>query len=256
MAVESPWPLLRKRFPAGEYALLAEVRDAAGFGSSRAADGIAMNLWPSRGLEVEGIEIKSYRSDWLKELKTPEKAENIFRYCDRWWLVAAAEDVVKVEEVPKTWGLMVVVKGRLKTIKDAPKLTPIGLDRNFVAAMLKRATKGMIPAESIADQVADAREQGKADGKNDSSYQHDRRKEELASLSKRVSDFEDISGVKINDYQSPKKIGDAVRFILDGGTELIEQKLIQLKQTSDFIANHIKTGLVSVSKPEEALTEE
>lgn len=42
MSVPSPWPLLEKRFPSKEYALLQEVRDKAGFYASRSADGIAM----------------------------------------------------------------------------------------------------------------------------------------------------------------------------------------------------------------------
>lgn len=80
MSVESPWPYLEKRFPAGQFALLQEVSDAAGFGRSRSADGIAMSLWPSRGLGIDGIEIKSYRSDWLRELKHPEKADQTIMY--------------------------------------------------------------------------------------------------------------------------------------------------------------------------------
>ena len=71
------WELLTKRFPPGQYALLKEVRDAAGFHARNSADGIAMNLWPSRGLELNGLEIKSGRGDWLKEYKNPQKAESI-----------------------------------------------------------------------------------------------------------------------------------------------------------------------------------
>jgi hypothetical protein len=81
----SVFEILRKRFPENEYALMAEVRDKAGFDASRSADYIAVNLWPSRGLSVNGIELKSFRSDWLSELRKPEKAEKIFQYCDYFW---------------------------------------------------------------------------------------------------------------------------------------------------------------------------
>src|SRR5271154_3135095 len=103
MKIPSPFPYLQRKFPPAEYALLPEVSDQAG-GRNRSADAVAMNTWPSRGLEVHGVEIKSYRSDWIKELKNPAKAENIFKYCDRWWLCAATEGVVKENEVPETWG--------------------------------------------------------------------------------------------------------------------------------------------------------
>lgn len=50
---------LRQKFPAQEYALFFEVRSATGFpGRLRSADALAMSLWPSRGLELHGFEIK------------------------------------------------------------------------------------------------------------------------------------------------------------------------------------------------------
>jgi hypothetical protein len=53
--------ILYNKFPHGQYALLDEVRDEAGFGASRAIDVLAIGLWPSRGNEVHGIEVKSGR---------------------------------------------------------------------------------------------------------------------------------------------------------------------------------------------------
>ena len=44
------------------YAFLSQLRNGTGYGkSTRTADAISMCLWPSRGLEIEGYEIK-----WLK----------------------------------------------------------------------------------------------------------------------------------------------------------------------------------------------
>lgn len=246
MAVESPWPLLEKRFPSGEYALLQEVRDKAGFYASRAADGIAFNLWPSRGLEIEGIEVKSYRSDWLAELKKPEKAENIFKYCDRWWLVAAAEDVVKIEEVPKTWGLMVVVKGKLKVLKEAPKLNPEPLDRHFVAALLKRATKGMIPAESISDKLEAARRDAEDRAKNNQPWELDQAQKNLKELKDKVKTFEETSGLEITGWKyNPKKIGAAVKFINEGGMPSLHKDLLNLKRAAEYICKKVSEGLES-----------
>jgi len=56
------------------YAVAAGVRSHAGFDARRTADYVAMDLWPSKGLALHGHEIKVSRSDWLRELKEPEKA--------------------------------------------------------------------------------------------------------------------------------------------------------------------------------------
>lgn len=252
MSVPSPWPLLEKRFPAGQYALLQEVSDAAGFSRSRSADGIAMSLWPSRGLGIEGIEIKSYRSDWLRELKQPEKAENIFKYCDKWWLVTADESVAKLEEIPPTWGWMTVKGKCMRTMKEAPKLTPVPLTKDFIAAMMKRASKGMIPIGSIQDKIDAAREEGKAQAVQP--WREQTLEKELKELNDRVAAFEEASGLEIRGWRpSPKKMGAAVRFIEDGGLPQVHAKLLQLKQSSDYICRIISEGLVAIGveiKPE------
>lgn len=244
--IESPWPLLRKKFPSSEYALLQEVRDKAGFYASRSADGIAMNLWPSRGLELEGIEVKSYRNDWLSEMKKPEKAENIYKFCDRWWLIAAAENVIKLEEVPKTWGLMVVKKNKLVVEKEAPKLSPIPVDRQFLAALLKRATKGMIPEKSIDDKVKEAMAQGVLQGEKNAVNRRELAKIQLEELQKSIKQFEEASGIKISVW-GMGNIGKAVKYLSEIGVERIENRLIELKRSTDDILKNIEKGLEAVS---------
>lgn len=129
---------LRKRYALPEWVLMEEVRDAAGHAANRSADGIAMSMWPSRGLEINGFELKASRSDWLRELKNPAKAEAIAAYCDRWWIVAMP-GCVKPEELPAGWGLMELHGASLKDIKKAPAREDVKpLNRTFVAAMMRR----------------------------------------------------------------------------------------------------------------------
>src|SRR4051812_18306594 len=68
---------LERRVPRPEYVLLEQVRGATGIteGADRSADAIAMSVWPSRGLELHGFEVKVSRGDWLRELREPAKAE-------------------------------------------------------------------------------------------------------------------------------------------------------------------------------------
>ena len=78
---------LRKRYIAPEWALLFNVANGTGARQYRYADAIGMSLYPSRGLEIHGFEVKISKSDWKREAADPEKAETIAAYCDRWWVV-------------------------------------------------------------------------------------------------------------------------------------------------------------------------
>jgi len=144
------------------WAFATHVRCSAGFGRGgliRTADAVAMDLWPSQGLAIHGHEVKVSRSDWLTELRAPEKSFPVRRYCDRWWLVVGHRSIVKPGELPDGWGLMEVAERRTSTwnrerrgydvgmeryarvITQAPKLTPEPLDRDFVAPLLRAAVR-------------------------------------------------------------------------------------------------------------------
>jgi len=233
--------ILLKRYPAGEYALMAEVRDAAGFGASRSADFLAMSLWPSRGLDMIGIERKSYRNDWLKELKTPAKAENIYQYCDRWYLLTDNENVAKIEEIPATWGWMHInPDGKLKVLKEAPLIKPIPVSKSFLACLLKRAASkdGWVTLESINDKI----EAAKKAGEESNNYQHKKISSDYDQLRKTVEQFELATGINLlNRHWSidGKKTGEAVKFVLDGGLEGIKKQMESIKNFHSAIGKKI-----------------
>lgn len=235
------WQVLRNKFPAEEYVLLAEVSDASGFSRSRSLDYMLVNLWQSRGLAITGIEKKSHRSDWLKELKTPAKQENHFKHCDYFYLLTDRENVAKIEEIPISWGWYhITEKGILKTMKSAPKLdsTPVG--RSLLCAMLRRAADktGFVHKDSIADKIAEA----KALGEQSKGYHEERMKTQLIELQKHVREFEEAAGVKFGSWgpYDPKNIGKVVRFFEEGDVEGLKKKLLDLKKTSDFINSSIE----------------
>lgn len=207
--------LLRRKYPADQYAMLYEVRDAAGFQAQRSADVIVVGLWPSRGCLLEGMELKVSRSDWLRELKKPQKAEAFFSYCDRWWVVVGSSDIVKPGELPPTWGLMVPRAGGLGVIQQAPVLKPEPIDRSLLAAMMKRATSTALEDPQVCA-VIDARVAAqKALLKSNESYDLQRLKRDLEDLRKSVSAFQQASGVQIDAY-SGARIGEAVRAVMSG----------------------------------------
>lgn len=235
---KSVYELLQEKFKPGEYAILPEVRNAAGFQASRSADFVMLGLWPSRGMELHGVEVKASRSDWLRELKNPVKAEAVYRFCDRWWLLATNEDVCKKEEVPKTWGLMVVRNNRIKFEIAAPSLTPQPIERSFMVAMLKRASEGMIPRNTIQKEIQAAREEGRKSAQHSIEYAE----RETRDLKTMLKAFEEASGVRINKWE-PKEIGSAVKLVLNGGVDNIRHELQGLQQKSTEINETIKRVL-------------
>lgn len=151
--------LLRARYPAPEWALIEEVADRTG-GASNYADVLAMNLWQSRGHALHGFEIKASRSDWLRELKKPAKAEAISKYCDFWWVVAP-KGVVVERELPVSWGLLVATEARLTTAVNAPKLNAEPMTRAFWASVMRRAHERLhdMAREQLVDERAELQRQ-------------------------------------------------------------------------------------------------
>lgn len=74
-------------------------------GSLRRCDLVRIGMWRSRGTGIDAHEIKVSRSDWLRELDDPAKAEAWWPFCSRFWL-AAPPGVVADGELPDGWGLM------------------------------------------------------------------------------------------------------------------------------------------------------
>lgn len=131
-------------FPSAAFAWLYEVSNATGWGAKRYADAVALSCWPSRGIFLTGIEVKVDRYDWLRELRNPEKAQEIQQWCAEFYL-AAPPGVINLDEVPKTWGLYVIEGKKAKRVKKAPEQKAKPLTLEFVASILRNAT-GQIDA--------------------------------------------------------------------------------------------------------------
>ncbi len=129
-------------FDAPAYAVLPGVADGTGRHKSRTVDAVVASLWPSRGLWIAGVEIKVSRSDLVRELRDPAKQESVFRFCDYFWLAVGDESIVRDGDVPETWGLLVPGRaGKLKVVKEAPKLEAQPMSPAFRAAILRRAAE-------------------------------------------------------------------------------------------------------------------
>ena len=119
------------------YATAYGVRSHAGFDARRTADFVAMDLWPSGGLRLHGHEVKVSRSDWLRELKAPEKAAEFIPYMNCWWLVVSDKRFVRPGELPDDWGLLAMRGAELAVVRPAPKRDAKPMPASRLAALLR-----------------------------------------------------------------------------------------------------------------------
>lgn len=242
--------LLAERYPSPGWVFLRQVRSRTGYqGAIRTADGLAISLYPSRGLGAEGFEIKVSRQDWVKELREPQKAEEIAQHCRCWWLVTP-EGVVEPGELPPTWGHMLVREGRrpLRAVREAPvrKVPPPSWD--FVCAIFRNA--GKIDEEALKREYHKGVEEGQERERSVIKTDSDR---QLRDLQFRVERFEQASGVSIGNDWTGHDIGEAVREVLAVKTVNGRRELELLKASVERISDRITReleGLTNSSKKE------
>jgi hypothetical protein len=261
-------------FPSDRYAVFFEVRNATGFAQKRRdgyCDALVMGLWPSRGLELWGIEIKVSRADWLRELKRPEKAEEFLPYCHRWYVVAPA-DVIHPGELPPTWGHMAPARSGLRVVTSAPALTPRPADVGLLASIARSAADGWKEHPSYLAERDDWQKRIDQRVTEKTKSQRDR----LYELVSAVATFEIASGVPIMDryqlrelirsketprelveklqqsvvahdrsleYRGAERLGTAVRTVLDGGVEHMREQLQSIVKTAQRIATSAEETL-------------
>jgi len=229
--------LLAAKHGLPQWAFLRAVRNATGFPAQlRTADAMAVSLWPSRGIEVWGFEIKCERRDWLNELKRPEKAEAICQFCDRWWIVTP-EKVVLEKDLPKTWGWMEVVKNRLKVRKPAPELKPRALTSVFLASLVRAAISQVSPEAQKKEAFNRGVVEGRRQAEDNAVNELKRLRQSNESWERVAEDFRRKSGVYICQYSNGSEIGEAVRQVLNGDHTKIDQRLRrQLQMAKDIVS--------------------
>lgn len=198
--------LRRKYAPDKGYVVMEEVRNHTGFtgaSKTRSADMIVVGVWPSRGLTIHGIEIKASRSDWLRELEDPSKAEAFAQYCDR-WSVVTAKGVVDpaVEDIPPTWTVTELRGKRLVDIHTPTmEWTPTAMPRPFLVSLLRAGADG-VPEDEVRKREQAAEQKGWDAGQRAARQQMgdrgtDHYRKELEALRGHLSDFKETTGIDI-----------------------------------------------------------
>lgn len=239
--------LREKRYEAREWAMFREVRNVRGFsGQVRSADAIALNLWPSRGHEIHGIEIKVSRSDWKHELSDPAKADAMAAFCDRWWLAVSDESIVQPGELPPTWGLYVVTESKVACKVEAPKLEAQPLTKQVVINLIKRYADQLDDITRAAYQ--DGHQHGVDSGSPEAQRQRERVENELKGLQVGIEQFEQASGVKLAHSWDKGAVGAAVKLVLEmqrGYDPSVEQELERLRDYAQTIADRTKQAITN-----------
>lgn len=239
------------------YAVVPGVRSAAGFDARRTIDAFAMSLWPSRGLSLTAFEIKSSRSDWLREMREPAKAEEFCELADYFYLVVGDAKIVQDGELPETWGLIVPHGKGLRVAVDAPRLRPVTVNggqkadgrstadlppaftRSFLAALLRSATAigSAEPAEIVA-----ARNEAWSNAEQIFGSQAEAAQAKLDEVRGQLLEFTEASGINPLGYRwpshDPKEVGAAVKLVLDGNhkADILENRLTRIREEALRIA--------------------
>ncbi len=211
---------LAERYHYPEWVFLSQVRSSTG-SADRIADGMAFNMYRSTGYTIVGFEIKVSRSDWLSELKSMSKSNEIMSYCDTWYLVVSDVKIVQEGELPKNWGLLVLKDGKL-----IQKVRPIfqksvDMPISFVASILRRSGDEVerirthyVKKEDIASEIEQAKKRGYEEARGYSGRQTE---ESLKTLRENVSEFEKASGTTLESWRGKeysKSLGMYVKFAL------------------------------------------
>lgn len=245
---------MSKRWAAPEYAVMWEVGRATGaVANQRYADAVIMSLWPSRGLELHGVEIKVSRADWRREAADPGKAEAIAAYCDRWWVHTNPGVIQDTSELPPMWGAR-EFDGRVwRTIKEAGLTASKPCDRAFLASLLRRADgDSRWQIERQAREIADA---AVTSANEQIEREIERRSVDAKRARQQIADFEEASGMSFRDFLlgDAKAIGSMVRAVSVAGVGKTYGGIATLLKTMRSLTGQLETavaesGLVGASE--------
>lgn len=215
-----------------EWAFMEHVRNAAGFNAKRTIDAMALGLWPSRGMELHGYEVKVSRADFRREIADPAKMDAFAHVLDRFWIVAP-RGIVPVNELPATWGLLEVaddgVSIRQKVAAPLLTETRASIPRTLLVPLLRSA--GAVVKTRPEDMEAEYK-RGFADGKvatiragKDWQRMYEEQTERLAEARETIREIDTALGTNLsygharkNRTEELARIAAAVKVAVNGDT--------------------------------------
>lgn len=227
------------RWTAPEWAIMWEVAEGTGARGGRYADAVMMSLWPSRGLELHGVEIKISRADWKREAADPTKAEAIAKYCDRWWVHTPEGVVDDLSDMPPAWGLREWTGKRWNTVREASLTNAEPITRHFLAALLRRGDELM--KSMIREANAEAHKRMHDEAEHQRGLFQDRVKQEverrtgeLSGVQAQLEAFEEAFGGKVNSWSpNMKAIGHAAMALVEADNSWASNRAELFQKAAD-----------------------
>lgn len=248
---------LEAKYSLPHHVFLWEVRNSTGFDSTRSCDALALSLYVSRGHALTGFEIKEHRSDWLSELKKPDKAEAIAQFCDFFFLVTSDQKIAKLEEIPIPWGWLAFTGARFKVMKKAEQIKSRPLDRAMVCSLVY-ATMQRFTNESrkLLEEAVEKEVQSRH---RVITYERDEAQERYRALKDSMNEFEKHSGLNLRwtCTEEIPKIGAAVKRVLNEKDVLADfrRDLVWAKNHAERLVAAITAELAEVGDPENSPTD-
>jgi hypothetical protein len=243
LTADDLWELLKTRYSGDEWVIVSEVRNRAGYDANRTVDAVAMNMWPSRGLRLHGFEIKTSRSDWLRELKEPAKADAFNHLVDFWWLVVSDPAIVREGELPDSWGLLVPRGPGLGVETQATKHEGVDVTRGFLAAMLRRSARELTPDAQIATARREGRVAGMEERKRMDQGLLDQAFSERDEYRDRLVEFEAVIGQTTRGWVAPAGLPESLAIVLAGRVERHRRSLEMAAEQLERVVHDIRAVL-------------
>lgn len=208
--------LIRKRHDGPAWIVVEELANTTGSNVRGFADAFAIGLWPSRGYEIHGYEIKVSRGDVQRELRDPSKADAIGKYCDFWWLAVSDLKIIDGLIIPESWGILHPVQRVLRVHRKAPKRDATPVNRGFCAALIRKVSEGWVPKHVHDELKKNALAEATKELERTREYRTATAELELKQLQARVSAFEEAAGVSISNVHAYEvgDIGSAVKAVM------------------------------------------
>lgn len=194
-------------------------------------DAVYVGFTSSRGELLTGHEIKVSRADWLHELDQPDKAEVWASQCHAWYAVAPDTTIIRPEELPHGWGLM-VVNPRTRTRLDVIVKAAVDPDRqpSWLTAHSLLKKQDTRRAGEVAELRRDAKRQAM--------------EEMVAEMERRASNGQDEAGAwRRRAERAERAIAELGKALGVGEDAYSVQNLIERESVREYIADLVRNRI-------------
>jgi hypothetical protein len=188
---------------------------------------------------LHGFEVKVSRSDWVREIKSPEKADEIAKFCDRWWVAVSDDSVVRDGELPETFGLLVMRDGKLVQKVEAKVIEAPPMSRALLASILRNATDSLVPVDTVETRAQEIAAKLVDQARSDVRHEYGNSARDLDAIKDIVAKFEAASGVSLHHSWEMANIGAAVKAIV-ADSRAMEHSASALDSARNALTNAIK----------------